>query len=117
MRIEGKETTADPRSILSCPVDDLPEKLSQWQILAAMARREAARVDAEYRAWRATAQTAALANDPKLSEWKLKGQLEADPDFTMWKQGAATATFQAEICEAMATGLLASIRIVAGESD
>jgi hypothetical protein len=114
LKIEGKQATADPRGVLTGPIEDLPEELARWRMLAATARREAARVDAEYRQWRALAQTAILADEPKIPEWKLKGRIEADSEFAMWKQGASKATWQAEVCAAMAEGIQATITLLGG---
>lgn len=111
IKVNGAQLTVDLKKMGLCPIDDLPERLAQWKMQAALARHELARVEAEYREFRARETMAVLATEPKISEWKVKSRIEASPDFAMWKQGAAQAALNVELCEAMAAGYRAAVEL------
>ena len=111
IKLNGASVKVDLTTIGVCPIDDLPEQLARWKTQAALARHELARVDAEYREFRARETMAVLTTEPKISEWKLKARIEASPDFLVWKQGAAQAAVNVELCEAMAAGYRAAVEL------
>jgi hypothetical protein len=62
-----------------------------WASVWASAAEQQMDVDAHYRAWRATRTRELLSEDPKLAEWKLKAELESDPNFLKYKRAIAHA--------------------------
>lgn len=85
-------------------MDRVAAQLSYWGAVAADARAELTQVDAWYRRWRAEATAAALASDPKASEWKVKNKVEAADKFIEWKNAIAAAEKNLGLCEAMVRG-------------
>lgn len=53
--------------------------------------------DAEYRQWRAKVVNTLLAQDPKLSEWKVKAIIEQDDKFVEHKQMIAKSQMESQV--------------------
>lgn len=90
----GEEVTIDVD--VDLPIADVSQDfvrigslLAYWASVRETAFREAKQTDAEYRAWRAKKTLAILADDPKLSEYKVKATIEADPKFLKYKNAHA----------------------------
>jgi hypothetical protein len=66
-------------------------QMAYWGEIWASAKDEAIQVDSLYRKWRAKAGVDILEADPKLSEWKVKQLIEADPKFAVLKKTIAAA--------------------------
>jgi hypothetical protein len=89
---------------LSEEMDRVAAQLAYWGAVAADAAAELTQVDAWYRRWRAEATAAALAADPKASEWKVKNKVEAHDKFIEYKNAIALAEKNLGLCEAMVRG-------------
>jgi len=67
----------------------LAGEILSFGLALAGAREQEILIDAEYRQWRAVYSSALLDRDRKISEWKIRSQLEATEEFMRFKQGQA----------------------------
>jgi len=95
IKVDGVNITIDLDSELEIAdmsdMDKVAAQMAYWGSIWAAAASESERVDATYRTWRAKAGEAALANDPKLSEWKVKQAIEGDDTFMKFKKAQGEA--------------------------
>lgn len=70
-------------------MDAIPDEISFYGRVLAALEREFVIADAGYRQWRAQYMCELLKNDPKLSEWKAKAEIEADEEFDRRKRDIA----------------------------
>jgi len=77
---------------LSKDMDQVAAKMAYWGAVWAAAEAEMKSADAWYRAWRAKTGAAMIEADGKMSEWKVRQALEADPRFMTIKKSLAAAT-------------------------
>jgi len=69
----------------------IPGQLAYFGTMLSEAQANQARVEAEYRAWRAKQIEVFLEADPKLAEWKVRAQVEVLPQFMSHKEAQAKA--------------------------
>lgn len=69
----------------------VPAQMNRWAAVWAAAEAEYAQIDAQYRAWRGSMVEAILSGDPKRAEWKVRAEIEADPQFMKFKNALALA--------------------------
>lgn len=99
MKVMGVQVVLDTRAALS--IGDINEDMTRvsaevgfWITVAASAREEAIQADSFYRQWRARKVKELLRLDPKMAEWKVKAEVEADPKFLELKNAIAKAEAQ-----------------------
>ena len=69
----------------------IPDELLFFGKLLGALEREKILAEATYRQWRAVLIRSTLGTDPKKAEWKVKADVEANPQFTNHKQRMASA--------------------------
>jgi len=94
INIDGQNITVNPMA--ACQINDLSEGMSKvaseiafYGSLLGAAEKARDKIDAAYRSWKAQSIVSITTSDPKLSEWKAKAVVEADPQFQAFKQQAA----------------------------
>lgn len=86
---------------LSEDMDRVAAQLAYWGAIAAEAKGELTKVDAWYRRFCAQYAAQKLAQDPKMSEWKVKAAVEASDGFLQHKEAIALAEKNLAVAEAM----------------
>lgn len=76
---------------LSSDIANVAAKMAIWGNILAAAEAEQESVDSHYRHWRATLGNKLLAANDKASEWKVKQEIEAAPEFLKFKEAIAKA--------------------------
>jgi len=93
VRVGGKEVDVTSEVAIGADLDDemvhAPGQVAYWGSALAEAQFDAARVDSEYRSWRAQQTEAILDAEPKLAEWKVKARMESYPEFLAHKKKIA----------------------------
>ena len=96
IKVQGVSIKIEPEEYIINDIDDTQRKVSKqmafWSSVWGAAVEEQIKADAFYRAWRADRTEALLKEDPKISEWKVKAKIEADPLFLKMKQAIAIAS-------------------------
>lgn len=96
----GKETieidTAKETLIgdVSADMDRVASQIAWFGELLGAAEAERVRVDSGYRRWRAKIAKEMLKKDPKISEWKVKAEIESSNTFAEFKEAIAQAEHQ-----------------------
>jgi len=92
------EETFEIDVVAECRITDLDKDMAEvaariayWGAVLGAAIEERDLCEARYRAWRAKINTAALEEDPKIAEWKVKATIEADKTFMQYKEASARA--------------------------
>lgn len=106
IEVDGKPVEADLDEQLeigdvSTDMEKVAAQMAYWGAVWASAEAEKLSADAYYRQWRAEAGRSLLESDPKLAEWKVKQDIEAQPKFAKIKQGLATAMRNATLSKAI----------------
>jgi hypothetical protein len=78
---------------LSEDMDTVSARIGFFGEVLAAASEEKIKLDAAYRKWRAEIAKRSLKDDPKISEWKVKADIESDPKFTAFKEAEAKAEY------------------------
>lgn len=86
---------------LSTDMNRVAAQMAYWGAVWAAAEGELKSADAWYRAWRAKNGAAMIEADGKMSEWKVRQALEADPKFMTIKKSLAAATRNATLTRAI----------------
>lgn len=96
IKVSGHELVCDIDDELV--IDDVNEGMNRvaavmgfWASVWSAAAEQQIEVDGHYRAWRANRLKEALADDPKMAEWKAKAEVESDPKFIAFKHAIAHA--------------------------
>lgn len=94
--VDGERVQVDLESELaivdiSTEMSQVSAKMSWWGNVWGAAEEESERVDSHYRHWRAQMGQRVMAADPKMAEWKVKQEIEADPAFIKFKEAHAKA--------------------------
>jgi len=94
-----------------------PEKLAGQILLfgqhLASAEEQKILIDAEYRQWRAIYSSNLIQQDRKISEWRTRNKIEAEPEFLKFKTGQAMAEKHVLILRAVVDSLRARVDLLA----
>lgn len=74
-------------------MDTVSARIAYYGELLAASAAEAIRCDAAYRNWRAGEAVRALTADPKVSEWKVRAEIEATENFKTYKAAEAACEY------------------------
>lgn len=88
----GKETMIGD---VSADMDRVASQIAWYGELYGAAEGEKVRVDSAYRKWRAKIAKDMLKKDPKISEWKVKAEIESSDTFSQYKEAIAQTEYQA----------------------
>jgi hypothetical protein len=97
MEVDGKpvEINLDEQMVIhdiSSEMDQVAAQMSYWGEVWANAEAEAELADSYYRKWRAETGQKILAANDKAAEWKVRQDIEADPQFYKLKSAIAKST-------------------------
>lgn len=96
VEIDGSTEKYNPASHID--KEDIPALMARWGEILSAWQREVTVKDTAYRMWRARQTQRILLNDPKMSEWKIKAEIESDSEFGKFKQAVADAQFNVGLC-------------------
>ena len=96
LKVNGKTFKADLEKELKITdvnkdMDVVASKMAYWASINANAEAEKITTDTYYRRWRAEIGKKILSKDPKMSEWKVKQEIENDVHFETLKTGLSIA--------------------------
>lgn len=93
-------------SDLDAEMDSVAARISYFGELLAAVFEESIKLDAAYRAWRASESVRLLNEDPKVSEWKVKAAIESADKFRQFKDAIAKVKYNQVSLESLIKALI-----------
>jgi hypothetical protein len=115
IKVAGVEVRIPPHfEIARLTADKLPGQILLFGKILASAEEQKILIDAEYRQWRALYSIGLMDRIRKISEWRVRTQLEAQPEFLKFRAGLGLADRHLWTLRAVIDSLRARLDLLAG---